>query len=751
MAATLFDAEPRFGLVPRDYQRENHAKCVELFDKGEPGVLCRAATGTGKTPMACMLIDTWLSRGDDFKCMVISYETQLVHQFAQEIFEFLKITPTIEMESLHADLSARVVVASRASLLRHKPPTDEIVEQLKTAGIDPGQCDHLACAKLLRALMKGTVDLDELRQFVDEWHTQAEVKDGFYSRVHKFDPAINWLQIWDEAHRHAHHLESVGHVADWFARNKNSKRFGTTATPKRSDGVSIGDKMFPGVSLDFPLYSPVRSCAVKAGWAVPYVQKYIKVEEVDFKSINRIAGDFDDADLDRVLNREATLAKMVEPLLDLCGERRTLVFSPSVDMAKNVASYINARRRCKCTCGKEKWQARKLIGDGAKCECGRLVEPSDAVTDADLADSLWGEVPQDERWQVYAKHQTGKIQFLSVCGLCREGYNDPDVSCVAVFRPVTRKASSLAEQMKGRGCRPARAIIAKLNHCTDAEMRLKMIAESAKPDCLIVDLTGITGLGDCASTVSIYAEGLDDEVRERAVDELEKGGLQEIVDVQQVIVKAKEQVEAEREQRRKEREQQEAWDRAMAERRAKAGASVKYDSTDVGYSADHSEEATDNQYKYIELLGMKIHPMMHKRKAGRIIDQLLRRMPLEQIAAQSRLAPEDWERVGPSPKQAGFARWKGVPISRARSKYDASLLIDAFTDPPAFVKKFTEQLNLATKEERLNALGCDLNLVKGVLPSAWWDHCKQAGAKRRELLKRAQSEKKGEKWEDIPL
>jgi hypothetical protein len=333
--------------------------------------------------------------------------------------------------------------------------------------------------------------------------------------------------------------------------------------------------------------------------------------------------------------------------------------------------------------------------------------------------------------------RNGKVAILGNC----------DVSCVAVFRPVTRKAASLAEQMKGRACRPCKAIVHKLNQCKEPAERLKMIAESTKPNALIVDLTGITGLGDCASTVSIYAEGLEDEVKERAVENLERDGLEEVTDVQAAIAIAKEQIETEREKRRQEREAQEARDRAMAEARAKAGAKVTYDATDVGYAADHSEEATEGQYRYMEFLGMKIHPMMHRRKAGRIIDMLLRRVALERIAAENRLAAEDWERVGPSPKQAGFARWKGVPISRARSKHDASLLIDAALDAPAFIKKFKEQLDKCSKGERLNALAADLNLVKGVLPAGFWETLKALGKARREQL---QGQKPGAKWEDLP-
>src|SRR5262249_10266285 len=173
-----------------------------------------------------------------------------------------------------------------------------------------------------------------------------------------------------------------GDIVDWFDQNPLSRRSGLTATPKRGDGVSIGHKMFPGVASDYPLYHLTKPCAVKDGWAVPYVQKYIEVAGVDFKNLKQVAGDFDDAELERVLGEEGQLARWVEPLLAMVGTRRTLIFSPGVEMARNVALYINARREGVCPdCQARRWHPRRLIGDGAACPCGRLVHPEDVADD----------------------------------------------------------------------------------------------------------------------------------------------------------------------------------------------------------------------------------------------------------------------------------------------------------------------------------------------------------------------------------
>ena len=48
----------------------------------------------------------------------------------------------------------------------------------------------------------------------------------------------------------------------------------------------------------------------------------------------------------------------------------------------------------------------------------------------DMARSLDGTSPDEHRKRVYKTHQAGEFQVLSVCGLCREGYNDPGIAAV---------------------------------------------------------------------------------------------------------------------------------------------------------------------------------------------------------------------------------------------------------------------------------------------------------------------------------
>lgn len=706
----------RLQITPRAYQVEDSAETTKLYRRGVRGILCRLATGLGKTICACMTIDEWLANGPEYRAMVISYEKQLVWQFAQEIEDVLRITPGIEMEkeSVPRTRIPKIVVASRQTLLRKKLTTDEQKLELEEYGIsDVGLTTSALAKRFLKELSEG-VDPQLIREAIEEhnahWECNHDV--GGVSRLYKFPHELNWLAVWDEAHKHAHKLTSVGHIHDWFHQNPTSWDKGLTATPKRFDGVSIGDKMFPGVSVDYPLTSAIRD-----GYAVPYIQKYIVCDEVDFTQLKQVAGDYDESELERVLFAEGELAKLCEPMLDMVDNRRTLIFSPTIQTAKDVANYVNARREMTCPqCGMISWIPSMLISDGATCKCGHVYSETDITKHGHQAGIVYGDIPPKQRREVYRQHQSGAIQFLSVCGLCKEGYNDPDIGAVAVFRPVSKKASSLAEQMKGRASRVQRGLIEGVK---DAEERLKLIKESDKPNALIIDLVGITGLADCASTVSIYAEGRDDEVVSRA-EELQIEGTVE--DVQEAMDEAERQIEEEREERARLRKEQEERDREEAERRAKAKAEVSYSTYGIGHGANADPNvATTKQMNYIRFLGMEIvDRILTRRQAGRIITQLKdEQMTVEDVAYSNGIESQHWEHAFASVKQSRFLARKGINAQKM-TRAQASAAIDAIKNPGSQVEsaaytKFHTAIDDCATDDDLTRVAREIRHSRNVL------------------------------------
>ncbi len=730
------DHEPRVLLYPRNYQRKDDDESFRLWDTGEKGVLTRAFTGSGKTAMACLKARRWLARGPDYRVMIVSYERDLVWQFAQEVDDFLGITPGIEMAENHVAEIPQVVVACRQSLLPAQPATQHQLEGLARLNLEEAApLSAKVLGRLMRALARGA-DVCEARDEIARLLEDVPEARGSWSRLHKFDWRLNWLVFFDEAHRHAYSLKSVGHMVDWFDQNPHSRRGGLTATPKRGDGISIGHRMFPGIALDFPLFHLTRPCGVKEGWAVPYLQRYIEVEGVDFRRLKQVAGDYDEADLERMLGDEATLAKLIEPLLDMVGDRRTLVFCPGVQMAADVAAYINARCEAECpACQSRKWYPAKLLGDGAQCKCGTLIDAAHVTKGGEQAKSIHGGTTEHDRKSVYVGHQGGKFQFLSVCGLCREGYNDPDISCVAVFRPVSKKASSLAEQMKGRGCRPCRAIVPVLNELLTAEERVEAIAQSNKPNCLVVDLVGITGLADCASTVQIYAEGLDDEVSDRAAELLaEKGAGEDEADVEDAIRQAQREIDEERARVKAAQEEVQRRRLEEAQMRAKAAAEVTYTAHEMGVGGGKANHASEGQMRFITLLGIKLRSPVSTRKARRMIDMLKERVPPSEVAYQNGIPAEQWEAVGPTDNQIWRLGRLGVSPDAARSGYEASQIIGAALNPSEFEQKKMQEIHASATGGQLSAVAHDLALAKRVLSAEAYGRLVAAGKAKRAAL-----------------
>jgi hypothetical protein len=173
------------------------------------------------------------------------------------------------------------------------------------------------------------------------------------------------------------------------------------------------------------------------------------------------------------------------------------------------------------------------------------------------------------------------------------------------------------------------------------EERRAAILRSAKPTCMIIDLVGITGIADCASTASIMAGSKPDEVIERANANMLAKPKDAPIDVAAEIRHAEEQIEGEkkaarqqaeeREQARLARIEQQRREREEMAKRARLDADVRYQERQVANGgggrvkvkqAAH-ELATVGQQKYLWVLGMRGDLSKYtKKQAGRMISQL---------------------------------------------------------------------------------------------------------------------------------
>lgn len=240
------------------------------------------------------------------------------------------------------------------------------------------------------------------------------------------------LSMWDRAAfptiiiDEAHHATAAGYraVLDHFT---GAKVLGVTATPDRGDDVALGH-VFPDVSHEYNLRT-----AIEEGHLSPVRARAIDTPHIDLSSVrvtNQEHGrDYSARDLARMMEGEGPLHKIAVPIAEKYEGRQTIVFVPSVEVARALAGII-----------------APYIGG------------------PELVASLDGGSETEHRKRTIAAYLAGDIRMLINCALFTEGFDAPNTACVAIARPT--KSRALYAQMVGRGTRLA----------------------PGKTDCLVLDL-----------------------------------------------------------------------------------------------------------------------------------------------------------------------------------------------------------------------------------------------------------------------
>jgi superfamily II DNA or RNA helicase len=249
----------------------------------------------------------------------------------------------------------------------------------------------------------------------------ASVQTLSGQRMRKFPPWHFSLIIVDEAHHAA--ARSYRSILEYFS---SAKLLGVTATPDRGDGKALG-KIFESLAFTYEMRR-----AISEGFLAPLHAKRILVEKMDLSEVRTHHGDFDQTELSKLLNEDENLLGVVKPLLEQAGDRKTLVFGVDVAHARALAEIINAHK------------------------------PGKAI-------ALDGTAKPEERKAVLSLFRKGAFQYLCNCALFTEGFDEPDIACVALARPTQSRA--LYTQMLGRGTRLA----------------------PGKADCLVLDFVGNSG------------------------------------------------------------------------------------------------------------------------------------------------------------------------------------------------------------------------------------------------------------------
>lgn len=304
-----------------------------------------------------------------------------------------------------------------------------------------------------------------------------------------------------------HHVaaETFRATIEHYRQNTDCRILGCTATPDRADERALG-QIFQTVAYEYWVHD-----AIPDGWLTPIRQTMVEIGDLDYSSVRTVGNDLNQGDVQAILDREQMVHKMCAPLVELAKGRKTLVFCVTVSHAEKCAEILN------------RWRP----------ESARVISQK---TDA------------DERQIIFNDYRTGKFQYLCGVMVMTEGFDDPGVEVVAMFRPT--KSRALYSQMVGRALRPLESIASLLNHEKDAKSRAAMIVASPKPFAEIVDFVGNSGKHKLCSVVDILGGKYDEDLVDAARDEIIHTADGKPADVAAILAKAKASREKKKEEER---------------------------------------------------------------------------------------------------------------------------------------------------------------------------------------------------------
>lgn len=259
-------------------------------------------------------------------------------------------------------------------------------------------------------------------------------------RLKSWRPDHFTLIVVDECHRSL--AKSYQMILNYFSAG-GARVLGVTATPDRGDKKKLGE-FYMKHSFDYNL---LKAC--NDGYLVrPIVQQIpIKIDLTGVKSTRTTNGsDFDSREIAERMR--PFIVEIAKEIATAAGDRKTVIFMPSIEASKIMADAL-------C--------AQGLRGGYVSGEC-----PDRAAKIADL--------------------RSGRITHMANAMLLTEGFDDDTISCVVVLRPT--KIRAIYVQCVGRGTRPLDGILEGLE---TAEERRSAIAESSKPNMLILDFLWLAG------------------------------------------------------------------------------------------------------------------------------------------------------------------------------------------------------------------------------------------------------------------
>lgn len=395
-------------LTLRDYQQEALDRVEAALARGVRRPMIVAATGLGKTVMFCALAERMRAR-----TLILAHRDELIEQAAAKVREVWPDADVGIVKAERDEHDAQVVVASvqtlarprrlhrltdSSSLLRPAAPFDLIV-------VD--EAHHTAAdsyRRILAHLRAGERERAATGDEVDAGYELGIVPDG---------PVL----------------------------------LGVTATPDRGDGKGLDD-LFDEIVASYDILWGIRS-----GYLADLRGLTVALD-VDLDQVKVSRGDFDAGAAGAAIAHAGGPDVIAEAWLVHARGRRTLVFTPTVELAADCADAFRHR--------------------------------------GISAEYVHGGMDVDERRRVLRAFSRGEIDVIANCAVLTEGYDEPRVDCIVVARPT--KSRALYTQMVGRGTR----------------------RHPDKDDCLVIDVVGASRKHALVTIPSLF--GVGGKFRKRLAD-----------------------------------------------------------------------------------------------------------------------------------------------------------------------------------------------------------------------------------------
>jgi len=256
---------------------------------------------------------------------------------------------------------------------------------------------------------QGSVEIEQGQHFASP---QAKIVVASLRSLHSdrlkrlIDEAYFGLIIYDECH-HAVADDNQRVLKDLgaFDTDFSGTLVGFTATTKRADGVGL-DEVFETL-----VYTRTLQDMIKDQYLVP-LRGYRISTAISLATIGG-NGEFPIDQLEEKVDIQERNGLVARSIQELARDRRTICFCVTVRHAENLAQTLR--------------------------DCGVP------------ATVIHGEMKSNERARVLKDFREGTLQVLTNVGVLTEGFDDPEVSCIAMARPT--RSEALYVQCVGRGMR----------------------------------------------------------------------------------------------------------------------------------------------------------------------------------------------------------------------------------------------------------------------------------------------------------